>query len=130
MLQQDRAVVIDLLTYCAAQGIDAVRGKAERPSAPRLTHADALAGALALDMRDWWSPTKDSYLARVPKGLVLEAVREGVSVQAAENLAGLKKDRLIEAAEQRLAGKGWLPALLRSTPAAEATSEAEATAAA
>lgn len=130
LLSQDREVILDLLTFCAAQGIDAVCSKADRPSAPRLLHADALAEALSLDMGDWWSPTKERYLARVPKALVLEAVSEGLSPQAADNLAGLKRDRLIEAAEQRLAGIGWLPPLLRSTLPTEAEFEAEAMAAA
>ena len=71
-------------------------------------------------MRDWWSPTKERYLGRVSKAAVLEVVREGVSTQAAENMAGLKKDRLIEAAERRLEGTGWLPALFRMPDAAQA----------
>ena len=117
-------MILDLLVFCAAKGIDAVRGKADHPSGSRLIHADAVAEAMELDMAEWWSPTKARYLARVPKALVLEAVREGVSAQAAENLAGLKRDRLVEAAEQKLAGKGWLPPLLRSTRPTEADFEA------
>ena len=40
--------------------------------------------------------------------------RLGVSKQAAENLAMLKKDELATRAATKLAGKGWLPVLLRS----------------
>jgi len=114
LLAQEVATLLELLTFCAANSIDAVRGKSEWGNNPRFTHADALAEALQLDMRDWWSPTIDRYLGRVSKALVLDAVREGASAQAAENLATLKKDKLAQSAEQRLAGTGWLPALLRS----------------
>ena len=118
LLGQDMPVLINLLSFCTAQGIDAVRGKHDGAKAGRLVHADAVAGALGLDMTQWWSPTKASYLGKVSKAVILEAVREGVSPEAADNLSAFKKDPLIEVAEQRLAGRGWLPALLRS-PAAE-----------
>ena len=41
------------------------------------------------------------------------AVREGVSPQAADNIAALKKSEMADAAEQLLADKGWLPQVLR-----------------
>ena len=46
-------------------------------------------------------------------------MRDGHSPEAAENLAKLKKEALAAEAEQRLAGTGWLPAILR-TPVATA----------
>jgi ParB family chromosome partitioning protein len=49
----------------------------------------------------------------VPKAQIAEAVTEGVSAQAANNIAGLKKADMAERAEALLAGTGWLPALLR-----------------
>ena len=129
LLRQDMPTLTGLLAFCAALGIDAVRSKQERPTMPRLVNADEVATALGLDMTLWWSPTKDSYLGKVPKAVILEAVSEGVSAQAAENLSTLKKDRLIECAEQRLSGKGWLPVLLRSPQPANDDSEWEAMAA-
>ena len=45
-------------------------------------------------------------------------MREGASAQAAENIARMKKQAMAEAAEAALAGKGWLPALLRQAPQA------------
>ena len=65
-------------------------------------------------MTQYWQPTAAGYLNRVSKELVLEAVREGASQKAASNIAGLKKPAMAEAAEQRLADKGWLPSLLRT----------------
>jgi ParB family chromosome partitioning protein len=55
-----------------------------------------------------------SYFGRVSKERILEAVREGVSPEAATNIATMKKQAMAEAAEQRLAGTGWLPQLLRT----------------
>ena len=63
-----------------------------------------------------------SYLGRVTKAHILEAVAEGVSEDAARRIADKKKPDMAEAAEQRLAGKGWLPAVLR-TPEPEAVEQ-------
>ena len=41
-------------------------------------------------------------------------MREGVSEHEAEAIARLKKPEMASRAEQLLAGKAWLPALLRT----------------
>jgi ParB family chromosome partitioning protein len=64
----------------------------------------------------YWQPTAASYFGRVSKERIIQAVREGGSEQAVQNLGGLKKQAMAEAAEAALAGKGWLPALLRHGP--------------
>jgi ParB family transcriptional regulator, chromosome partitioning protein len=46
-------------------------------------------------------------------------VQEGVSLDAADQMANMKKPGMAEAAEQLLAGTGWLPALLRTGRAAQ-----------
>jgi hypothetical protein len=43
--------------------------------------------------------------------------------RAANNIAGMKKQAMAEAAEQRLAGTGWRPELLRTGPATEREAE-------
>ncbi len=123
---QDTATRLDLLAYCAGCSVNAVRKRHERSEA-RLAHADRLAGALGLDMTQWWQPTAESYLRHVPKARILETVREAVTPEAAENLVKLKKDALAAEAEQRLANTGWLPEVLRSPVAP--TTELEAIAA-
>ncbi len=50
-LAQKQAVLLDLLAFCAAATIDAVRGKSDRPESERLRHADKLAAAVGLDMK-------------------------------------------------------------------------------
>lgn len=127
-LAQDTNTRLELLAYCAATSVNAVVKPHER-TGERIKHADQLAAALSLDMTQWWQPTGASYLARVSKARILEAVREGVGASAAENFAGLKKDALVEHAEQRLAGTGWLPAVLRAAVTAAAEPEAETLAA-
>jgi ParB family chromosome partitioning protein len=84
----------------------------------------ALATVVSLDMTAHWSPTVRSYLGRVTKEGIIAAVREAVGVEAAERIADMKKDAMAEAAEQLLAGTGWLPAVMR-TPASESVRDAE-----
>jgi ParB family chromosome partitioning protein len=123
LLVQDQAIRLDLLAYCAGCSVNAVRKRHDRAENDRLAHADRLALAVALDMTQWWQPTVASYLRQVPKAMILEAVREAVTPEAAENLVNLKKDALAAEAEQRLSGTGWLPAILRSpSPVSEVPS--------
>jgi hypothetical protein len=57
--------------------------------------------ALNLDMTQWCS--RPGGLSRTrSKAHILEAVREGVGASAAENFANLKKDTLVEHAEQSI----------------------------
>lgn len=109
-----------LLAACVAATLNAVQPRTSRTPAPQCRAADQLAAASRLDMADWWQPTRATYLGRVSKALILEALREAVSPACAENLQKLKREALIAAAEQRLAGKRWLPALLRA-PAADSS---------
>lgn len=106
-----------LLAHCASRTVNALRLPWDRK--PRsLQTADRLATALALDVAKDWTPTVDSYLGRVTKAHIVEAVTEGVSEDAARRIADMKKPDMAQAAEQLLAGTGWLPAVLR-TPKAE-----------
>jgi ParB family transcriptional regulator, chromosome partitioning protein len=41
----------------------------------------------------YWQPTTATYLGRVSKDRILEAVHEGVSAEAAQAIAGLKKQK-------------------------------------
>jgi ParB family chromosome partitioning protein len=102
-----------LLAHCASRTVNALRLPWDRK--PRsLQTADRLATALALDVAKDWTPSVDSYLGRVTKANILEAVTEGVSEEAANRIADMKKPDMAQAAEQLLAGTGWLPACLRT----------------
>ena len=104
---------IALLAHCVSRTVNALRLPWDRK--PRsLQTADRLATALALDVAKDWTPTVDSYLGRVTKAHITAAVAEGVSEEAATRIADMKKPDMAQAAEQLLAGTGWLPATLRT----------------
>ncbi len=110
----DQASVMALLAHCASLTVNALKLSWEnKPRAYRT--ADRLATALALDMTAHWTPTVSTYLGRVTKAHILAAVREAVGDDAADRIASMKKQPTAEAAEQLLAGTGWLPPLLRTT---------------
>jgi hypothetical protein len=89
-----------------------------RPRA--IAHADVLAGTVGLDMaKAGWTATGDSYLGRVTKARILEAVREAKGEDAADRITGLKKSEMVTAAEDLLVGTGWLPEPLRTPPLPE-----------
>ena len=109
----DQASVMALLAHCASLTVNAVEIGGDRNSTTR-KNAGTLATAVALDMASFWTPTSRTYLGRVTKGHILDAVREGVSTEAATRIEGLKKQAMAETAEQLLAGTGWLPPVLRT----------------
>ncbi|MGY6709026.1 MAG: ParB/RepB/Spo0J family partition protein [Rhizobiaceae bacterium] len=108
-----------LFAHCVSLTINAVHETwNRRPKA--LAHADRLAEALLLDMTGaGWRPTLETYLGRVTKGRILEAVREACGEEAADRIAGQKKDAMAASAEELLADTGWLPVPLRTPASAE-----------
>jgi len=106
---------MSLLAHCASLCLNAVQTWERRPRVQ--AHANALANAVSLDMTAYWTPTAASYLGRVIKTRIAEAVSEGVSPEAAERIKPLKKGEMADAAEQLLSGTGWLPVLLRKPEA-------------
>lgn len=102
-----------LFAHCTALTVNAVKLPWER-RLRALATADWLAEAVSLDMTGYWRPTVRSYLGRVTKARILEAVCEGVSGEAAARMVDMKKVDMAEAAEQLLAPTDWLPSLLRT----------------
>jgi ParB family chromosome partitioning protein len=111
-----------LFAHCVALTVNAVKLPWERRSRTQAT-ADKLAQTLSLDMTGYWRPTVRTYLGRITKARILEAVREAVSDEAADQMASMKKQGMAEAAERLLAATGWLPALLRTARAAQGPAE-------
>ena len=118
-----------LFAHCVGLSVNAVHeAYSRRPQA--LAHADVLAQAVDLDMAAvGWTPTVDSYLGRVTKARILQAVREAKGEHAAQLIDHLKKREMAEKAEVLLAGSGWLPEPLRTPgraqPAAVEATDAE-----
>ena len=114
LLGKEQKTLLAILAVCAACTVDAVeKRRAATERDPNAAHAAQLGEALKLDMAQYWQPTAASYFGRVPKGLILEAVSEGVGKPAADKIAALKKDAMASRASELLAGKKWLPAILR-----------------
>lgn len=125
----DQASLIALFAHCASLTVNAVKQPWENKPQAHVT-VNRLASALGLDMSQHWTPTIRSYLGRVTKAHILAAVREAAGDEAAERIAGMKKQAMAEAAEGLLGETDWLPPLLRteqpaSTPAEGQASEAE-----
>ena len=112
-LEQKQGVLLELLAFCAATTINAVRVKSDRPESGRLRHADKLAAAVGLDMKAWFTPDAANYFSRVSKPQILDAIREAKGQPPAPAWEKLKKAELAQEAERQLAGSGWMPELLR-----------------
>lgn len=108
-----RAELLDLMACCVGVGLYAVRDPHDRRPGS-LAQAETLATAVGLDMTGTWSATAAGYFSRVSKARVLEAVTEAVSAEEARRIAGMKKADMAEAAERLVAGRGWLPPVLRT----------------
>lgn len=101
---------LDLLAYLVALSINAV----QQYGRPPIPNSHQVHAALGLDMAGYWEPTADSFLHRVPKDKVIEALADaGESRYRLADFARMKKPVLAASAEKALAGKGWLPAALR-----------------
>ena len=109
---QDAAALLGLLAVCVARTANA-RGQTWTTPEGSACVAAQVATAAGLDMRQCWTATKESYLGRVPKALILDAVREGAGASVAGRIASAKKEVMVADAAQLLDGKGWLPAMLR-----------------
>ena len=61
-----------------------------------------------------WTPKEDTFLGRVTKARILQAVAEVKGERAAESIAHLKKPDMAARAAVLLEGSGWLPEPLRT----------------
>jgi ParB family chromosome partitioning protein len=122
-----------LLAHCVSFGVNALVEKVDRHGGSgvtqssldrRLGQADRLAQAVDLDMvAAGWRPTVDTYLGKVTKPRILEAVREARGEQAAQLIDHLRKGDMAQEAERLLTGSGWLPEPLRTPMANAAASD-------
>lgn len=107
-LEQDIATLIEFLAFCVANSIDGLQHTDDT------SPLDGIAHTVGLDVAQWWAPTADSYLSRVSKDRITAVVTEAVDAETAAPLQKMKKADAAKAAEDILAGTGWLPSLLRT----------------
>jgi ParB family transcriptional regulator, chromosome partitioning protein len=134
----DDASRLSLLAHCVSFGVNALYEKVDRYGGHgvtahglrrRLDQADRLAHSVGLDMAEvGWRPTVESYLGRVTKSRILEAVREAKGDGAAQLIEHLKKAEMAKEAERLLEGTGWLPEPLRLAEAVSRSNAPESSA--
>ncbi|PWJ91175.1 hypothetical protein C8D77_104522 [Mesorhizobium loti] len=86
----NHASVMALFAHCASLTINAVKQPWERKPRAHET-PNRLATVVNLDMTAHWRSTVQTYLGRITKAHILDAVREAASEEAAESLSDLKK---------------------------------------
>ena len=111
--QQDQQTLLDLLAFCTAYTMNAMQSRDEVTDISRARAVSNYAKALKLDMADWWEPTRETYFAQVSKQHIIDVVSQNVSPEVALPMADMKKIPLCETAEQHMAGKRWLPGVLK-----------------
>lgn len=100
-----------LFAHCAALTVFAVRVPWDKKPLALAT-ADTLATVLAFDMSQYWTPTARPYFGRVAKDHIIAAVSEAAGPEAADRIAAMRKAAMADAAEQLVAGTGWLPRII------------------
>ena len=113
LAEADDADLMRIMAYCTANQVYAVDLGINSDLRRRNSHE--MADALGLDMADFWSPTS-AFFKRIPREEIMRAMTEGAEVVETPELAKLKKGELAERAEQVLAGKRWVPEVLRTPP--------------
>lgn len=111
LLDMDAESRSRLLAHCVALTVNALNGPSGRSDGGE--SGAQLTTALGLDMATWWRPTCANFFGRLTKAQILATVSHGVSKQAAQPLASLKKDVMAQEAERLLAGCVWLPPSLQ-----------------
>ncbi|WP_287955606.1 ParB/RepB/Spo0J family partition protein [Achromobacter sp.] len=113
LLAHSQADVISMLAVLTSATIYRHRSHAH---GTETGHLDRLSEIVGLDMSKWWQPTAQSYLAHVSKERMASVVAQEVGNEQAQQLLAMKKAQAAAAAEELLAGKGWVPELMRTQP--------------
>ncbi len=112
LLEKPQDELLSLLAYAASKSVNALHLGHYARSKER-AHADRLATALNMDLREWFVPTAANYFSRVSKTGIEEALAEAKGADFAAGVSGMKKADAAAYAERNIAGTGWLPPQLR-----------------
>ncbi|MFK0207223.1 ParB/RepB/Spo0J family partition protein [Agrobacterium sp. NPDC090283] len=118
LLDQSTDKLLELLAFVTAANLNAVNAKHDH-SKQRLANADQIAEAVGLDMSNHWTADA-TFLSRLSKAGIAEVLDEaGCAPQLVRVIEKAPKAEAVEEAEKQLAGKGWLPPVLRGWTRAE-----------
>ncbi|WP_246727964.1 ParB/RepB/Spo0J family partition protein [Rhizobium leguminosarum] len=113
LLEQPTDKLLELLAFVTAANLNGVKAKNDQ-SRGRLENVEQVAVAVSLDMREHWTADA-TFLNRLSKADIAEVLEEaGCASQVVQAIEKAPKAEAVAEAEKRLAGKGWLPATLRS----------------
>ncbi|WP_245512503.1 ParB/RepB/Spo0J family partition protein [Rhizobium leguminosarum] len=113
LLEQPTDRLLELLAFVTAANLNGVKAKNDQ-SRSRLENVEQVAVAVSLDMREHWTADA-TFLNRLSKADIAEVLEEaGCASQVVQAIEKAPKAEAVAEAEKRLAGKGWLPATLRS----------------
>ncbi|GAB4072311.1 ParB/RepB/Spo0J family partition protein [Ancylobacter sonchi] len=112
-LAQEDYRLMDLLAYCTAMSVSAVRGKQEGSfGRDRIAHSEQVARALELDMTKHWEGTAEGFYGHIPKKALIHAVAES-RAPISVSVSDLKKHEAARYVAKAMGGTGWLPLALR-----------------
>lgn len=111
-ISRDRGELLNALAFAAAKSVDAIQLGHYSRSKQR-AHADKLAEALGMNMREWFAPTAANYFSRISKAGIEAALAEAKGADFAAGVSGMKKADAAAYAERQVAGTDWLPEQVR-----------------
>lgn len=117
-LSEPVSTSLEMIVFATSKSVDVIETDFSQGDP-----AKTLAGALSLDMADWWSPTPEAYLELVPKAKLIEAVTEAAGAVVALDMGKMKKGEAVAFAAQQLKDRRWLPVALRTRVAAATVSD-------
>lgn len=124
LLKQDDATVRQLLAISIALSTDTTVGNDQNKQ--HNAAVDALVAAAGVDFADHWEATRETFLGHVPRAVIEATVLEAVDQASVERMRDFNKAQIVDAAEEVLKGKRWLPKILRSAkPKTDASEKAK-----
>ncbi len=117
LLDQPTDKLLELLAFATAANLNGVKAKHDQ-SRSRLENVEQIALAIGLNMGTYWTPDA-AFLSRLSKSGIAEVLIDAECAPQTRSIVKGSKAEAIATAEKQLAGKGWLPALLRTGVAAD-----------
>ncbi len=107
--EQPTDTVLQILALCTALQFEVVTENAHATPG-----GNVIFPVFGIDMADWWEPTRATFFDHITRAQIEATVADVCDDAQAQVLAGLKgKEVAAGRAEQMVAGKRWLPELLR-----------------